>query len=146
MVMKIYDMLREAEETAPPGSDFSYDNGSAETLAWVIRTITGKSLAENVSERIWSQIGMEENAYYVTDETKVEQASAGLNATARDMARFGQLLLNNGDYNGKQILPSSITEDIKMCKKVNLQLVLALPFLIIINGGFRTMNKVLLKC
>ena len=144
--MKIYDMLREAEETAPPGSDFSYDNGSAETLAWVIRTITGKSLAENVSERIWSQIGMEENAYYVTDETKVEQASAGLNATARDMARFGQLLLNNGDYNGKQILPSSITEDIKMCKKVNLQLALALPFLIIINGGFRTMNKVLLKC
>ncbi|MFE7914079.1 serine hydrolase domain-containing protein, partial [Bacillus mobilis] len=111
--MKIYDMLREAEETAPPGSDFSYDNGSAETLAWVIRTITGKSLAENVSERIWSQIGMEENAYYVTDETKVEQASAGLNATARDMARFGQLLLNNGEYNGKQILPSSITEDIK---------------------------------
>ncbi|EMY5504331.1 beta-lactamase family protein [Bacillus wiedmannii] len=111
--MKIYDMLREAEETAPPGSDFSYDNGSAETLAWVIRTITGKSLAENVSEQIWSQIGMEENAYYVTDETKIEQASAGLNATARDMARFGQLLLNNGEYNGKQILPSSITEDIK---------------------------------
>ncbi|OTW70960.1 6-aminohexanoate hydrolase [Bacillus thuringiensis serovar roskildiensis] len=111
--MKIYDMLRETEETATPGSDFSYDNGSAETLAWVIRTITGKSLAENVSERIWSQIGMEENAYYVTDETKVEQASAGLNATARDMARFGQLLLNNGEYNGKQILPSSITEDIK---------------------------------
>lgn len=111
--MKIYDMLREAEETASPGSDFSYDNGSAETLAWVIRTITGKSLADNVNERIWSQIGMEENAYYVTDETKVEQASAGLNATARDMARFGQLPLNNGEYNGKQILPSSITEDIK---------------------------------
>ncbi|MBE7123776.1 serine hydrolase domain-containing protein [Bacillus cereus] len=111
--MNIYDMLREAEETAPPGSAFSYNNGSAETLAWIIRTSTGKSLAENVSERIWSQIGMEEDAYYVTDETKVEQASAGLNATARDMARFGQLLLNNGQYNGKQILPSSITESAK---------------------------------
>ncbi|HDR7795118.1 TPA: serine hydrolase [Bacillus luti] len=111
--MKIYDMLREAEETAPPGSAFSYNNGSTETLAWIIRTITGKSLAENVSERIWSQIGMEENAYYVTDETKVEQASAGLNATARDMARFGQLLLNNGEYNGRQIVPSSITERVQ---------------------------------
>ncbi|MGN4943744.1 serine hydrolase domain-containing protein [Bacillus cereus group sp. MYBK104-1] len=111
--MKIYDMLQEAKETAPPGSVFSYNNGSTETLAWIIRTITGKSLAENVSERIWSQIGMEENAYYVTDETKIEQASAGLNATARDMARFGQLLLNNGEYNRKQILPASITEDIK---------------------------------
>ena len=144
--MKIYDMLREAEETAPPGSSFSYNNGSTETLAWIIRTITGKSLAENVSKRIWSQIGMEENAYYVTDETKVEQASAGLNATARDMARFGQLLLNNGEYNGKQILPSSITESVKMYKKVNLKLVVALLFLIIINGGFPTMNKVLSKC
>ncbi|MGE8057442.1 serine hydrolase domain-containing protein [Bacillus mycoides] len=111
--MNIYDMLLEAEETAPSGSAFSYNNGSTETLAWIIRTITGKSLAENVSERIWSQIGMEENAYYVTDETKVEQASAGLNATARDMARFGQLLLNNGQYSGKQIAPSSITESVK---------------------------------
>ena len=44
--MKIYDMLQEAKETAPPGSVFSYNNGSTETLAWIIRTITGKSLAE----------------------------------------------------------------------------------------------------
>ena len=111
--MNIYDMLQEAKETAPPGAEFSYNNGSAETLGWIIRKVTGKSLAENVSDRIWSKIGMEESAYYVTDDTKVEQASAGLNATARDMAKFGQLLLNNGQYNGKQILPSSISEDIK---------------------------------
>ena len=89
---------------------------------------------------------MEENAYYVTDETKIEQASAGLNATARDMARFGQLLLNNGEYNGKQLLPSSITEDIKHVQEGELAIGPVLPFLIIINGGFRTMNKVLLKC
>ncbi|MBO1581434.1 serine hydrolase [Bacillus sp. XF8] len=111
--MKIYDMLREAKETAPPGTEFSYNNGSSETLGWIIRTVTGKSLAENVSERIWSKIGMEENAYYITDETGVEQASAGLNATARDMAKFGQLILNNGRYNGAQVLPSSISESIK---------------------------------
>ena len=101
--MKIYDMLREAEETAPPGSSFSYNNGSTETLAWIIRTITGKSLAENVSERIWSQIGMEENAYYVTDETKVEQASAGLNATAR-YGEIRAITIKQREYNGKHIL------------------------------------------
>ncbi|WP_459502358.1 serine hydrolase domain-containing protein [Bacillus sp. C1] len=111
--MKIYDMLQEAKETAPHGTTFSYNNGSSETLGWIIRTITHKSLAENVSERIWSKIGMEENAYYVTDETGVEQASAGLNATARDMARFGQLILNNGRYNGMQVLPYSILENVK---------------------------------
>ena len=74
---KIYDMLQEAKEIAPPGTQFSYNNGSSESLGWIIRTVTGKSLTENVSERIWSKIGMEENAYYVTDETGVEQASAG---------------------------------------------------------------------
>ncbi|PGE97950.1 6-aminohexanoate hydrolase [Bacillus pseudomycoides] len=111
--MKIYDMLREAKETASPGTAFSYNNGSSETLGWIIRTVTGKSLAENVSERIWSKIGMEENAYYVTDETGVEQASAGLNATARDMARFGQLILHNGRYHDVQVLPSSISESVK---------------------------------
>jgi CubicO group peptidase (beta-lactamase class C family) len=110
---KIYDMLQEAKETAPPGTAFSYNNGSSETLGWIIRTVTGKSLTENVSERIWSKIGMEENAYYVTDETGVEQASAGLNATARDIARFGQLILNNGCYKGVQVLPSSISKNVK---------------------------------
>ncbi|EOA3903240.1 serine hydrolase domain-containing protein [Bacillus cytotoxicus] len=115
--MNIYDMLREAKETAPPGTTFSYNNGSTETLAWIIRTITGKSLAENVSERIWSKIGMEQNAYYVTDETGIEQASAGLNATARDMAKFGELLLHNGQYHSMQVLPSSISENIKSIRK-----------------------------
>ncbi|MDM5186229.1 serine hydrolase [Bacillus sp. DX4.1] len=120
--MKIYDMLLEATETAQPGTQFSYNNGSAETLGWIIRTVTGKSLADNVSERIWTKIGAEENAYYVVDETGVEQASAGLNATARDMARFGQMILDNGYYNGKQILPSSITEDIKSVQQDELSI------------------------
>ncbi len=115
--MNIYDLLREAKETAPPGTTFSYNNGSTETLAWIIRTITGKTLAENVSERIWSKIGMEQNAYYVTDETGIEQASAGLNATARDMAKFGELLLHNGQYHGMQVLSSSISENIKSVRK-----------------------------
>lgn len=118
--LKIYDMLLEANETAAPGENFSYDNGSAETLGWVIRTVTGKSLADMVSERFWSQIGAEEDAYYVVDETGVEQASAGLNATARDMARFGKMIGDNGVYDGKQIISSSIIDEIKNIKKYEL--------------------------
>lgn len=116
----IYDMLLEANETAAPGETFSYNNGSAETLAWVLRTVTGKSLADLVSERIWSPIGTEENAYYVVDETGVEQASAGLNATARDMARFGQMIADNGIYDRKQIISPSIIEEIKQINKYEL--------------------------
>ncbi|MCM3737833.1 beta-lactamase family protein [Bacillus cytotoxicus] len=113
----IYDMLLEGNETAAPGETFAYNNGSAETLAWILRTVTGKSLADLVSERIWSPIGAEENAYYVVDETRVEQASAGLNASARDMARFGEMLLDNGEYDGKQIISPSIIEEIKQINK-----------------------------
>ncbi|PEZ02220.1 6-aminohexanoate hydrolase [Bacillus sp. AFS018417] len=118
--LKIYDMLLEAHETAAPGENFSYDNGSSETLGWVIRTVTGKSLADMVSERFWSQIGAEEDAYYVVDETGVEQASAGLNATARDMARFGKMVSDNGIYDGKQIISSTIIDEIKNIKKYEL--------------------------
>ncbi|WP_020061116.1 serine hydrolase domain-containing protein [Bacillus sp. 123MFChir2] len=116
----IYDMLLEANETAAPGETFSYNNGSAETLAWILRTVTGKSLADLVSERIWSPIGAEENAYYVVDETGVEQASAGLNATARDMAKLGKMILDNGVYDGKQVISSSIIEEIKHIQKYEL--------------------------
>lgn len=116
----IYDMLLEANETASPGETFSYNNGSAETLAWILRTVTGKSLADLVSERIWSPIGAEGNAYYVVDQTGVEQASAGLNATARDMARFGEMISANGVYDGKQIISSSIIEEIKHINKYEL--------------------------
>ncbi|ENQ3079739.1 serine hydrolase [Bacillus cereus] len=116
----IYDMLLEGNETAAPGETFSYNNGSAETLAWILRTVTGKSLADQVSERIWSPIGAEENAYYVVDKTGVEQASAGLNTTARDMARFGKMIIDNGVYDGKEVISSSIIEEVKHIQKYEL--------------------------
>lgn len=109
----IYDMLNEAVEKQAPGTAFEYNNGSAETLGWIIRRITGTSLATAVDERIWLPLATEEAAYYVIDSVGTEEASAGLNATLRDMGRFGQMILNSGTYNRKQIIPKTIIEEIQ---------------------------------
>ncbi|WP_028401610.1 serine hydrolase domain-containing protein [Ectobacillus panaciterrae] len=108
----IYDMLKEAQEQKEPGTAFSYNNGSAETLGWIVRRVTGKSLAKVMEERIWLKLHPEEDAYYVSDLLGTEQASAGLAATLRDMARFGDMVLNHGMVNGKRILPETIFSEI----------------------------------
>nr|WP_306470934.1 serine hydrolase [Ectobacillus ponti] len=109
----ILGMLREARETDSPGAAFAYNNGSTETLAAVLRRVTGRSLSDLVSTRIWRKLGAEQDAMYVTDPTGAEQASAGFNATLRDMGRFGQMMLRNGSYHSKRVIPAAVVQEIR---------------------------------
>ena len=74
-------------------------------LAMVLRAATGKSLPQYLSEKIWNKVGSKSELYYLTDGDGVSFALGGLNLTTRDYARFGQLFLNNGKWNGEQIIP-----------------------------------------
>ena len=49
---------------------------------------------------------MEQDGYYVTDGVGVAFVLGGLNFTTRDYARFGQMIANDGDFNGTQIVPA----------------------------------------
>lgn len=109
----IYNMLQEAKEIQSPGLIFSYNNGCTETLGWIIKRITGRSLSKEVSTRIWSKLGAQEDAYYVSDAAGTEQASAGFNVSPRDMLRFGEMIMHNGLYGGKQIISQSIVKEIQ---------------------------------
>ncbi len=61
-----------------------------------------------MQEKLWSHLGAENNAEWLTDPTGTEMAFAGLNATLRDYARFGLLYLNQGrNFQGKQLVPVS---------------------------------------
>jgi CubicO group peptidase (beta-lactamase class C family) len=73
-------------------------------LAWILRRVSGQSLAELLSERIWQPMGAEEDAYYTVDRLGIEYAGGGLNTTLRDLARFGELMRKRGPFNGRQIL------------------------------------------
>ena len=89
----------------PPGSRWSYKDSDTQLLAWVLERATGKTLAQQLEESIWRRIGTERDASWDLDRRGgSENAASGLNATARDFARFGRLYLRNGDWNGAQVL------------------------------------------
>jgi len=60
-----------------------------------------------LSERIWKPLGMEHDASWLVDGNGTEAAFCCINATARDFARFGMLFLNDGNWNGNQLVPAS---------------------------------------
>ncbi len=82
-------------------------------MGWIIAKVTGMSVAEVLSERIWKKLGMEQDAYYTVDAIGTPFDGGGLSLGLRDMARFGQLILANGYANGEQIIPLAAMEDLK---------------------------------
>ena len=70
-------------------------------------TASGLSLADLLSQRIWSKIGAEYDAYFMVDSIGSESGGGGLNTTLRDLARFGEMIRNKGKVNGEQIIPAA---------------------------------------
>ena len=108
-----YAYLETVKKQGVHGEAFGYKTVNADALGWITSKVTGKSMAELVSEKIWSKIGMEQSAYYQVDALGIPFAGGGFNAGLRDLARFGQLILNKGKLNGEQIIPRKAIEDIE---------------------------------
>jgi CubicO group peptidase (beta-lactamase class C family) len=100
------------EREGPHGGNFGYKSANADVLAWVASRASGKSLSELVSELIWSKIGADRQGYYLVDPMGTEVAMGGLNATLRDLARLGQTMLQMGQWEGREVVPKSVVEDI----------------------------------
>jgi CubicO group peptidase (beta-lactamase class C family) len=66
-----------------------------------------------LSERIWSRIGAEDDAYLDVDENGVPLTGYALNARLRDIARFGELMRLEGKVNGQQVVPTAVVEEIR---------------------------------
>lgn len=91
-----------------PGKFFDYKSGSTQVLAIVLKKVTGKSLAEYASEKIWKKTGAEQAAFWSLDhQDGTEKAYCCLYATSRDFARLGKLMMHWGNWNGEQILDSA---------------------------------------
>ena len=90
-----------------PGTFNRYNSTDTQVLGMLIRESTGSSVTEYMQEMLWSPLGAENNAYWLLDSENMELVYAGLNATARDYAKLGELYRLEGNINGKQIVPSS---------------------------------------
>jgi len=71
---------------------------------------TGKTLADNLSEKIWGPYGMERDASWLLNEDGTEISGCCIQATTRDFARFGQFMLDGAQVNGQQIVPDGWVE------------------------------------
>lgn len=108
-----YDFLKTVKKDGEHGKGFKYKSVDTEVVGWVLSRITGKSFAELVSDRIWSQIGAEEDAYVWVDSTGTALSSIGLNATLRDLGRLGEALRMNGRINGRQAIPQAVVDELR---------------------------------
>jgi CubicO group peptidase (beta-lactamase class C family) len=102
------EFMTRYDRVAEPGSVFNYSTGETQVLGWLVTEVTGKSLARYLSEKIWSRLGMEHDAAWILDREGregMEMAGCCLNAALRDYARFGQLFLQDGWWEGERILP-----------------------------------------
>jgi CubicO group peptidase (beta-lactamase class C family) len=91
-----------------PGQVWDYKDTDAELLGWVLANATGTTVSRYLQEKIWTRIGTEYPASFSLDRRDgVEKVSSGFNATARDLARFGKLFLQGGNWNGAQLIPAS---------------------------------------
>jgi CubicO group peptidase (beta-lactamase class C family) len=96
--------INSLQQEKTPGTFNHYSSMDTQVLGMIIVAATGKTLSEYVEAKLWKPLGMESNAAWLKDGSGMETAFGGFNATARDLARFGRLYLNEGNWDGEQII------------------------------------------
>jgi len=96
-----------SETFVAPGAQWQYVSIDTHVLGMVIRGATGRDIVSLLSEKIIQPLGYEESPYYITDGQGVAFVLGGLNIRTRDYARFGQMIAQNGMYDGQQIVPAA---------------------------------------
>jgi CubicO group peptidase (beta-lactamase class C family) len=107
--------LLKGKFTAPPGSFWEYSSASTQLLGIVLKRALEKhnidlTLSQFLSESIWQPLEMNDDALWHTDDANLELVFCCLNTNARNYAKLGLLMLNNGTWNGEQIIPAAFIE------------------------------------
>ena len=102
-------VILDLEINEKPGQSFKYLSGATQLLAMCVEKATGQYLSDYVSEHFWKPMGAENEALWQLDNAPdgIEKAYCCIASNAKDFARFGKLYLNNGKWNGNQILDSA---------------------------------------
>jgi len=107
-----YDYLKTLRKSGEHGAAFSYKSPNTEVAGWLVQRAGGQPLAQMMSERFWSRMGMERDAYLQVDSVGAAYAAGGLNLQLRDFARFCEMIRAGGRFNGQQIVPAAVVAEI----------------------------------
>jgi CubicO group peptidase (beta-lactamase class C family) len=103
------DVARTLPRRSPPGQRFEYKTIDSAVLGWLVEKLSGSSVAAYTARCLWEPLGAEADGFYIMDGqpgTGREFSGAGFNATLRDFARFGQMMLDEGLANGHRVVPA----------------------------------------
>ena len=104
---------------AKPGTNFEYQSGATQLLGFALRKSLDKTIAEFASENLWQPLGMEQNAEWNTDDFGMEKTFCCINSNSRDFAKLGQLFLNDGQFDSKQVLNSNFVQEMRTPTKLS---------------------------
>jgi CubicO group peptidase (beta-lactamase class C family) len=108
-----FEYLQTVKQKGSHGDAFGYKTINTDALGWIVSRVTGKDIADLLSERIWSRMGAEQDAYMTVDAKGTPFAGGGLSAGLRDLGRIGLLMLNGGEINGQRLFPEEVVEQIR---------------------------------
>jgi CubicO group peptidase (beta-lactamase class C family) len=89
-----------------PGTHFLYNTGATYVLSAIVQKLTGMTLMDYLTPRLFEPLGIKDAWWEVSPEG-VAMGGFGLNVKTEDIARFGQLYLQKGVWNGQRILPEA---------------------------------------
>lgn len=108
-----FEYLETVAREGQHGEAFGYRTINSDALGWIIARTTGMSVAALLQERLWSRMGAEQDAYYTVDSVGTPFAGGGFNAGLRDLARLGQIMLDNGMSNSQRLIPEAAIASIR---------------------------------
>ena len=107
-----WEYLAQVQPEGNHGDAFHYKTINSDMLGWIISRTAGKSVTDLASDRLWSKMGAEQDAYQTVDGKGVPFAGGGISLGLRDAARLGLLMLNKGEINGARLFPAEVAENI----------------------------------
>ena len=106
-----YDYLTTLGTAGPHGAGFVYRSCDTDMLGWMCERAAGRRMADLISTLIWQPMGAEFDADITCDSVGTAVHDGGISATLRDLARFGQLLLDDGRAGDRQVVPTAWLTD-----------------------------------
>lgn len=106
-------LLSLRRDETPHGAKFHYVSPNSDLLGWIIERAGGAPYASLLSALIWQPMGAEADAHVTVDRLGAARSAGGICVTLRDLARFGELVRNDGRAGARQVVPRSWIEDIR---------------------------------
>lgn len=96
-----------ASPDVPPGTVCQYNSTDTQALGALLVRATGRSITDYMQEHLFDPLGMEHDGYWLLDDHGREMAFGGVNLTARDFAKLGELYRQGGQWHGRQVVPAA---------------------------------------